>query len=253
MDTARFLRKGFDIVPAENPDKLVELREKIFQKARQLVDYQNEDVEEFFNKFHRYESGGSSLNEKRVELVRYCSEQLDVGTALFEAFPSSIMQLVGPDILVQKTVGLVIQPPGDPDQVPIHRDSPPNSIFEVVVWLPLVDVYGTKSMFMLDRKQTDAALGLLKDPESGYEGYKRYAAHEGEILTLPFGNACFFWTGLVHGCPISTENETRWVLNVRYKNLFSPVGPKGLGEFFDLFRLSPLTRMALEYEKEVHG
>jgi sporadic carbohydrate cluster 2OG-Fe(II) oxygenase len=189
------------------------------------------------------------LNDVRVGLVQHCTEHLSVGPRLFDVFPDTLMQLVGPDIMVQKNTNLVVQQPGDPDVVPTHRDSPLNSPFEIIVWLPLVDVYRTKSMYLLDRKKSEAALELLRKPEAGYEEYKAYSAREGDCLNVPFGSACFFWPGLVHGCHLNDEDETRWAMNIRYKNLFSPVGSKGLGEFFDLLRLSPLARIAFEYEK----
>ena len=122
--------------------------------------------------------------------------------------------------------------------------------FEIVVWLPLVDVYGTKSMYVLDRENTDVALGKLGNPESGYNDYSRLPEQSGDILNMSFGHACMFWPGLVHAVGINLEQETRWALNMRYKNLFAPAGAKGQAEFFELIRISPLARMGLQYERE---
>lgn len=256
VNTELFLGKGFEVIQAENLEPLVQLRQRIFEKARELIGPSAGGAagsERFFNQFHKYEVRGIALNDFRLALIRYCTAQLDVSSAVFNAFANAITGLIGPDIVSQKTVNLVIQQPGDPDVVPTHTDAPGNSPFEIIVWLPLVDVHGTKSMYMLDREKSHIALGLIKEQERGYDNYKRYAAQEGENLHVPWGSACLFWPGLVHGCHLNSENETRWALNHRYKNLFSPVGDKGLGEYFDLFRLSPLTRMALEYEKEMYG
>jgi sporadic carbohydrate cluster 2OG-Fe(II) oxygenase len=252
MDSAKFIEQGFAMVPAENLDALGRLREQIAQKARELVkDQKEESTEEFLNNFHRHGLQGGELNQARMALVNYCSEQLDVGPTLFEVFSDTIMNLIGPDILVQKTTNLVIQQPGDPDVVPTHRDSPANSPFEIIIWLPLVDVFGTKSMYMLNRDKSRIALDMLSEPGSGYEAYNEYAAREAENLEIPYGQACFFWPGLVHGCHLNGEGETRWALNIRYKNLFSPVGDKGLTEYFDLLRISPLAQVAFEYQREV--
>lgn len=253
MDTSKFAEKGYDIVAAGNPDKLAELRAQIHRKARELAGDGEDDPEEFMNNFHRLELRGPELNKLRMELIKYVSDNLDVAQTIYEAFSGYLTELVGPDIVVQKTTNLVIQQPGDPDQVPTHRDAPLNSPFEVVVWIPLVSVYGTKGMYVLDRKNTDVSLQMLKNPESGYEDQTRFATEQGDILSMPFGHALFFWPGLVHAVGVNTEQETRWALNIRYKNLFAPSGAKGQAEFFEVLRLSPLARLALEYEKGAYA
>jgi len=253
LDTSNFAEKGYDIVAASNLDKLTELREQIYSKARELAGEGEDDPETFMNNFHRLELRGPELNKLRVELIKYCSEKLDVAQTIYDAFSGYLTDLVGPDIVVQKTTNLVIQQPGDPDQVPTHRDAPLNSPFEVVVWIPLVSVYGTKGMYVLDREKTDVSLQMLKKPESGYEDQTRFATEQGDILSMPFGHALFFWPGLVHAVGVNTEQETRWALNIRYKNLFAPSGAKGQAEFFQVLRLSPLARLALEYEKGAYA
>ena len=42
------------------------------------------------------------------------------------------------DICVQN-INFSIQRPSDQQRAPFHKDSPPNSPYEIVVWLPLVD------------------------------------------------------------------------------------------------------------------
>jgi len=247
----KFLEKGYDIVPAENIDLLIGLRDEIAKQAKILagIGDPDQDSDKFLNSYHSLEMQGSALNQHRVNLVKYCTEEMDIGQTLFDAFHDTIINLIGPDIVVQKVTNLVIQQPEDPDITLTHRDAPLNSPFEIIMWLPLVDVYGSKSMYVLDRQESAKALDILKEPQSGYEEYKKYAGEHGEDLEVPFGSACFFWPGLIHGCHINQIQETRWSLNIRYKNLFSPVGPKGLGEFFDLLTLSPLARIGLEFER----
>ena len=217
------------------------------------MEHEGDDIEDFFNNFHKYEIRGPSLNTMRMELIRYCSDQLGSNRMVFDAFQDSLTRLLGPDVVVQKTTNLVIQQPGDPDRVAIHRDAPLNSPFEIVVWLPLVDVYGTKSMWVLNRDNSHEGLTMLGASEAGYEDISKFAEGKGEILLVPFGHGCMFWPGLVHGVDVNAEHETRWAINIRYKNLFAPAGAKGQAEFFEVLQLSPLTRIALEYEKEAHG
>ncbi|MQF95823.1 MAG: hypothetical protein FI731_09115 [SAR202 cluster bacterium] len=253
MDINKFITKGFDIVAVEDLGKLQDMRHEIYMKAAELVGGSDQEPEDFMNNFHKLELRGTALNTMRMDLIRYCSEQMDLGQTIFDAFSDQLINLLGPDVVVQKTTNLVIQQPGDPDQVPTHRDSPLNSPFEIVCWIPLVNIYGTKGMYVLDRDQTDVALNILKTSDTGYDEHTQFTTKEGEILNMPFGHALFFWPGLVHAVGINEEQETRWALNIRYKNLFAPAGSKGQSEFFKVLQLSPLTKMALEYEKGAYA
>lgn len=249
MNEKNFLELGFDVIPVEDIDTLMNLREKIFKKAKEIVGYAGNDAEYFFNNFHKYNLKGADLNEKRMEIINYCTQHLDIGRTLYKLFPNLITKLIGPDIIVQKTTNLVIQQPGDQNAEALHRDSPSNSPFEITVWVPLVNVYGTKSMYLLNREKSKAALALMKN---NYEEFAAFSKQHAQNIEVPFGQALFFWQGLIHGVPVNCEQETRWSLNMRYKNIFSPSGTKGLIEFFDLLHLSPLTRIAFEYEKEAY-
>jgi len=243
-----FQAKGYEVFAAEKQELLQELRQKIFIKAREMVGHTGNDAAEFFNQFHQYKLSGADLNRIRVGMVDFCTKELNVARTLFQAFNPTLMSLVGPDVAAQKVVNVVIQPPGDADQVPIHRDAPLNSNFEVILWLPLVDVYDTKSMFIADRERSLMGVEMLKQGKS-YQEYGKYTESHSENLKISFGSGCFFSAGLSHGCHVNVEKETRWSLNIRYKNLFSPYGSKGLAEFFEIIQTSPLTRVAFEFDR----
>ena len=251
-DAEKFFRAGYQVIPAEQPELLVELRRQLVSKAKSLIEHENaaQDDAGFLDEFHQHNLVGAPLNDVRLELIRYCTHELAAGRVVRDAFAGTLLQMIGPDVVIQKTVNLVIHQPGDADVVPTHRDTPLHSPFEIVVWLPLVDVFGTKSMYLLDRAETQTALQSYEDPDKGYREVDSFAAREGTDLEVPFGSACIFWPGLIHGCHINRESETRWSFNIRYKNLFSPYGSKGIGSYFKLDQLSALARLALESERE---
>ena len=252
LDAEKFFRAGYQVLPAERPELLVELRKKLVCKAKSLVDDDicEQDEAGFLNGFHHVNLIGAALNDVRLELIRFCTNELAAGRVVRDAFAGTLLQLIGPDVVTQKTVNLVVHQPGDSDVVPTHRDTPLHSPFEAVIWLPLVDVYGTKSMYLLDRETTQTALQSYQDQEKGYREVDKIAARDGTNLEVPFGSACIFWPGLIHGCHINRESETRWSFNIRYKNLFSPYGSKGIGSYFKLDQLSALARLGLESERE---
>ena len=249
---ADFYSRGYSIVEASSRQKMVTLREQIFDRAKKLVPYRGESVETFLNQFHDYRLSSTELNEVRLKLVQELSRELSVSRDVFEAFEDSLSVLVGADVAGQKTVNLVVQPPGDEDQVPTHRDAPLNSHFDVVVWVPLVDCYGTKSMFISDKEQSLQGLSMLKSGRP-YREFCQFVEKNSSDLKVSFGSACFFAAGMAHGCKINVEPETRWSLNLRYKNLFSPYGPKGLLEFFEILKLSPLAQLGFELERAEHA
>jgi sporadic carbohydrate cluster 2OG-Fe(II) oxygenase len=247
-----FAEQGYAIVPSRRPHLLEEMRESIFRAAQRLAGGSGDDAEAYFNEFHKLGFGGAELNRIRMGLVEYCSKELEIPRTIFEAFRETLFAMVGPDVAAQKLVNVVVQQPGDAEQAPVHRDAPSNSHFEVIVWLPLVDVFRSKSMYILERTGSARALDMLKGGAT-YKSFCDYVETNGSDLDIPFGSACLFAAGLAHGVKINAELETRWVLNVRFKNLFSPYGAKGLAEYFSVLSLSPLSQVAFAFEKQEFG
>ena len=66
-------------------------------------------------------------------------------------------ELVGNEIMMQKKINLSIQLPGDESSLlPIHSDVwSGDSPYEINLWVPLVDCYRTKSMYILSPKEND--------------------------------------------------------------------------------------------------
>lgn len=248
LDT--FRTDGFALAPASAPETLDRLRAVLVEEAARLTGEEPDNPAAFLDTFHERGLTGSALNDFRLSLISAFNERFDAGQLVFEAFRDPLASLVGPDVAVQKSCNIVIQQPGDIDVSPVHRDSPPNSPFEVVVWIPLTRCYGTKGMSMLDRGQTESVLAELRaeDTTDAQQAYDRALAI-GRPFDVDYGEACFFWAGLIHAIPVNRERETRWSLNIRYKNLFSPYGEKGLPDFFRILELSPLAALAIESER----
>ena len=69
----------------------------------------------------------------------------------FDAAKYDLFNLVGNELAMQKRINLSIQLPKDESSLlPVHSDVwSGDSPYEVVVWMPLVDCYKTKSMYIL--------------------------------------------------------------------------------------------------------
>lgn len=245
-----FHEKGYAVVSPDSMENLALIRETILAEGVKSFNGKQTDTADFLDRFHERDLDNTALNEFRVGLIQRMNERLNVGQLVFEAFRHFLLELIGPDVAVQKSTNLVIQRPGDDSVPPLHRDAPPHSYFEVVAWVPCVDCYRTKGMYVLDRIQTRSAIRRLSEDEDGYASLQDFILNNGTPLEVKYGEALFFWGGLFHYTPINVEDETRWAVNLRYKNLFSPYGSKGFPDYFRILETSPLTRIALDAERE---
>ena len=128
---------------------------KIYEKTKNfLVSEKNEEIG--FNNFHKILSNldETTLNEKKVSLINEISKDENLVNLIYESLKSKITNLLGKDLLVQKTINVVIQKPGDQNPTIPHRDAPPNSFYEIVLWIPLVDCKDTKSMYLMNSEKT---------------------------------------------------------------------------------------------------
>ena len=242
-----FAQRGFAVVEACDRDALDAVRAAVHASASATAE--NEDAQRFMNGFHELGLSGSELNDYRLRTYREFNRRVDAGQLIWNAFRDTLTALIGPDVCVQRQVNLVIQPPHDTNNSPVHRDAPPNSVFEIVAWVPLVDCYGTKGMQVLDLRQTEHALTLLDGSAGDYDALCRFALEHGAFAEVAYGSALLFWTPLFHAIPINAETETRWSLNLRYKSPFTPYGAKGFPDYFRILELSPLSRAAIESER----
>jgi sporadic carbohydrate cluster 2OG-Fe(II) oxygenase len=244
-----FAKQGYVVVSAEDQSGLDAVRDKIFESARRPFADAGNDPVTFFDNFHARGMTGAALNEYRMRVINEVTAELDVGACIYRAFESSLRTLIGPDVVVQRGTNIVIQQPGDIDVSPVHRDAPANSHFEVVVWAPFVSCFGTKGMSVVSPERSSEALALLADGDRGFEAFTEFSVKNSTPIEIDYGQALIFWTGLVHAVPVNREPSTRWSMNIRYKNFFSPYGHKGLPDFFRILRLSPLTEIAVKAEQ----
>jgi sporadic carbohydrate cluster 2OG-Fe(II) oxygenase len=124
--------------------------------------------------------------------------------------------------------------------------------YQVVQWLPLVDVRATKSMFILERPKSEKIMAQMKDfSEGGMSAL--YDAIESDLvwLEIPYGKVLIFSPNVLHGNVINEEATTRWSLNCRYTGLFTPygIGERSLGSYYSPITARPVTRLGMAYRE----
>jgi len=246
---AQFLSDGFLVFDIEEMGMLSDIRNRIYDFGVSQLS-QKPDVQKFFDTTQDYVDT-NTLNAFRVNIITAMAEDPLLRPQLFALAQKQIHWLVGNELAMQNKCNLSIQLPNDESSLlPIHSDVwAGNSPYELVFWLPLVDVADTKSMFILPRHQSDEIFENF-EPYSQMNAEEFYQALKDKLVVpqVKYGQGLLFSHALLHGNRTNQETTTRWSFNIRFKSLLSPYGPKGLGDAFLPITLRPMTRLGFEYK-----
>ena len=151
---------------------------------------------------------------------------------------------------MQNRINLSIQLPKDKSSLlPLHSDIwSGDSPFELVIWIPLVDCYKTKSMYILPPnyyKKVEKNFSKYSGKSS--EDFFNKIKNKVEWIKIKYGEILIFNQALPHGNVVNDENETRWSMNCRFKSIFSPYGDKKIGEFFEPITLRAASEIGINY------
>lgn len=193
------------------------------------------------------------LNDVRLAVINDLHATAWFREAYFACGRSLIETLVGNELVMQRGLGFSIQLPNDEKSLlPLHSDAwSEDSPFEVVLWIPLVDVFRTKSMFILPRERApkwQAAMPNYRD-NGGVAALFNDMENDLRWLDIPYGKVLVFTHTLMHGNSINREETARWSMNVRFKGLFTPYSDKRLGEFFEPISIRAASRIGMRYEQ----
>lgn len=251
-----FYKNGYFIYKIKNKKDLNFLKKKLFLGSKSMVS-EKIQISNFFDNFYKIKLKEDNLNNFRMNLMKKINKEFFGAKIGYKIFSNLIDDIFGKDVVSQKNINLVIQNPNDSSQTTVHRDSPPNSLYEIVVWVPLTKTYKTKNMYILNKKQTSKIYKMVnnsikknKKVDNIMESYFKFAFKKSKRFNLNFGEALVFWAPLVHCVETNKENSSRWSLNFRYKNTFSPYGTKKFIDYFNLANESVVTRLAVEKQSE---
>ena len=251
----KFLKDGYFIYDIKNLKLLDQLKNDIFLNSKKIISTST-SKKNFFNNFHNLEKK-IGINEFRMKLMSKMNLRNKTSEQGYSMFSDIIQELFGSDIVTQKNANLVIQEPNDISQITVHRDAPPNSDYEIVVWLPLENTYKSKNMFIMNKEKTSKLINIVNNlsmkkekKEKIMDKYYSFAFKNAKKNKIKYGQALLFWTALIHCVPKNIEKETRWSLNFRFKNTFTPYGTKGFPDYFKVISKSPVTKLAIEKEEK---
>lgn len=245
-----FLKKGIVRVEVEDRTALDRIQRNLADIAASFLSQPSpKDATAFLNQTHKRVTVGK-LNEFRLHIIKAMNAETWFRQAYYSLGRKALEALVGNEMVMQRNINLSIQLPDDDSSLlPIHSDVwSGDSPYEVVLWVPYVDCFKTKSMYFCDATkdaEVQPKLAALKDKTS--EDLYHAIAKEAPFMDVPYGHALIFTQNIMHGNRVNVENETRWSSNCRFKSALSPYADKKLGEFFEPITLRPATRLGLRY------
>lgn len=244
METGRLIR------PVEDMDALNAIRGAIAGRAAAHLGMDApDDPGAFLDTIHQRVTV-DRLNALRMAVIGEVNAEPWLRPAYHALARNALAAIVGNEQAMQRRINLSIQLPDDESSLlPLHADVwSGDAPSEVVLWVPFVDCFATKSMYIVEKGFDEATQARLAefDGRSAEDLFRAVEPHA-TFLDIPYGNYLLFTQNLMHGNRVNREATTRWSTNCRFKGLLTPYADKRLGEFFEPITMRPATRMGLSY------
>jgi sporadic carbohydrate cluster 2OG-Fe(II) oxygenase len=242
-----FLDKGYIISKVENTSSLKYISLLISRVLKEQLKIKKSIN---LNKIHKKISI-EDLNNFRIGIINKINKDKYFKYHYFNIGREALYTLAGNELMMQKNINLSIQFPNDNSSLlPIHSDVwSGDSPYEINLWVPLVNCYKTKSMYILEQKDyLDFKTKMQKNNYSSSEDIFGLVKKKIKFLTVNYGQFLIFNQGLPHGNIINIEKETRWSMNCRFKSFFSPYGDKKFGEFFLPITTRAISEIGMNFE-----
>ena len=247
---ASFMKDYYVVVPVENRAGLERIRTRMTEIAAEYLKIaMPNDAQEFMDGIGS-RVDDTTLNDLRLAVFSGVNAEPWFRPTYLSLARRAVEVLVGNELAMQRRVNLSIQLPADASSLlHVHADVwDGDSAYELVMWLPLVNCFSTKSMYIVPAKQDrEWQVKLSQFANGTAEDIYAAIAPEARFLNVPFGSILLFSQTVMHGNRINDEPTTRWSMNCRVKSLLSPYADKKVGEFFEPIVIRPATRIGAEY------
>ncbi|MDC0215845.1 hypothetical protein OAJ75_01980 [Candidatus Pelagibacter sp.] len=197
------------------------------------------------------------INKLRLNVFKELNKKEWIRPTYYRIFKKYLDILVGNELSMQNQLNLSIQMPKDKNStLPMHADSfNGESPYEVVAWLPLVNCFGSKSMYFISPKVSNKlVMKMNKFAKKNMGGLPKMTKNfnfEKYFIKVNYGQGLIFSPNYFHGNKLNKTKETRISLNTRFKSLLSPytTSEKTLGSFYEPIIIKTLTKTGLNVKK----
>ena len=233
----------FKILNKKNSKELLIIKKSIEKNIKKIIPKFNNNLSDL-HKFIKSEK----INNIRLACFNYLNSTVKWEEAIKKLCLKEIKEIIGPDILIQSKLNLSIQLPNDQSSVlNEHSDIwSADTPFQINLWIPLTNAFGTNSMFILEKKHSLHTFNTIVKKKK----YNSIKPKKNQFINIPFGKILIFNPALLHGNVCNKTNKTRVSLNIRLKSLFSPE-PKNnpdrkFGTYYKKFVISENTKFATD-------
>jgi sporadic carbohydrate cluster 2OG-Fe(II) oxygenase len=246
-------KRGFVVDPSDSKEALEKLRNFLEKTATEELQSVNSfDGSIDLNNIHHFVKA-EQINAIRIKMFRRINEE-NWRELVWQAAGRRIMEMLGPDILIQPKLNLSIVMPGDKASgLDAHSDSwSGDSPFQLNVWIPITDADVENSMYVLPEEKS---LEIFEIIQKKAEIPSKSSCYEkSECVEAKFGEIVYFNPLLIHGSIPNTSVRTRVSLNVRFKSMFSPdfgadVPDRSVGIYYEKFKIGSLAKTGFKYLK----
>ncbi len=245
----KFIKQGYATFKIKNIQNLNYIKKEV----RKILKEKKINL----NYFHQSKDN-LNLNKTRLKIINKINKNSKFKSKYFNIFAEALNEIIGNEISMQKNIGLNIQIPKSSNSlIEMHADTyAGESNFEVVTWLPLVDVFKTKSMYILPIKYSkEVEKNILKYNEEGTDIIFKKYKNKIKFLNLKFGEGLIFTSNILHGNKINQTSQTRFSFNCRFKSIFSPqnlnLTNKTNSNMYSDISLKPASIIGLDYINKV--
>ena len=249
-----FEKNGYVIIDGDKAS-ILKLRSKItniLKKNNSSLKALSDD--KIMNNFHKFYTK-KKINDIRFKVYNSLNNLSIIRDIYYNSCKSALEIIIGNEVAMQKKVNLSIQMPNDEDSLlDMHSDIyAGESPFQVVVWMPLVDAYSTKSMFITNPKQNKFInKTVLNSKKNTTRDIYIKNKKKFKFLDIKFGQILIFSPLILHGNVINKTMETRFSLNCRFKSLLSPYdvtvkSHRNIPQFYKPLNTKPMTKIGFKY------
>ena len=247
-----FMEQGYVIRDVEDRAALDALRHEVVMVAARFLELKEPSNDgEFLDNIHTIVPV-EKLNDMRLGVYREMNSKPWFRPTYYKLGRRMLGDLVGNELAMQNRINFSIQMPKEQTSLlDIHADVfSGETPYQVVQWLPLVDVSSTKSMFILPRAKSEVVVERFRDFA---DMRALYAEVKNDLiwLNIPYGKVLIFCPNFLHGNVLNEETTTRWSMNCRFTGLFTPYdsAEKSLGSFYLPITVRPVTRVGMAYRQ----
>lgn len=251
----KFIKDGYIILKIENKKNFKIIQDLVFKSIKKYLKVRKKiNNDNLFNNLHKF-IDKKDINKLRVKVYNDLNNKKNLINLYFSLAEKGIEMIIGSEIASQNKVNFSIQMPHDEtSKLELHADSlSGESKFQVVLWIPLVNVFGNKSMYILNKKLSINAINdMEKLKHTGLNSIYQKNIKKKKFLKVKKGEYLIFSPNLLHGNITNTTDETRISMNLRFKNLFSNYAEKKkfgkrIGYFYKPLRMKPVTKFSLNF------